>query len=247
MYCRTPETSATIGDEYAAGSCKSVHCHSSLPSFFDSAATPPCRRPARRSRDRHRPAATRCNPSAALYRQVHSSGSRSTAFFPTLSRHRRRCRRHFRSKSRRRPPWACRGPVAVAVGQHRTDFGVPGLFVRFEIESVDVFLVVLGIHRVEIIADHGGTGVADAGLIEGPQQFRSAFGPGLEQAGFFRDVGAIGAAPGWPIVRRGRLTFRSRVRRAGSAHSATNTLTAKAHQPVAKRSVASFIGDTSRF
>src|SRR5256885_697887 len=57
----------------------------------------------------------------------------------------------------------------------------------FRSEGVEVFFVVLGPHGVETVADDGGPGEADAGLLEGQEEFRPPPRPAPEQAGLVRN------------------------------------------------------------
>src|SRR5262249_49316355 len=78
---------------------------------------------------------------------------------------------------RRRAAW----PVAVAVLEVRPDGSRPQLRRRrlSQVEAEDRFGLAVGAHRVEPIADDGRPREADAGVLEGPQQFGPALGPGL--------------------------------------------------------------------
>src|SRR5262249_41234557 len=54
-----------------------------------------------------------------------------------------------------------------------------GLWI-LDVETKEVFVAVAAAHRVDAVANHGGTGEAGAGVLVSPEQLRAAFRPCLQ-------------------------------------------------------------------
>src|SRR5262249_3740751 len=81
----------------------------------------------------------------------------------------------------------------------RAVLALPDLLARLHVEAEDELGLLVGAHRKEAVADDGGARVAATALGVGPEQLRSVRRPLLEQSRLLRDVGAVGAAPLWPV------------------------------------------------
>src|SRR5207247_1998599 len=93
-------------------------------------------------------------------------------------------------------------PDVPLPGEERADLRGPEFLRRafgFEIECEEELVCAAAAGHVEAVANDGWPGIANAGVREGPEQFRAAFRPFLEEAGFLRRTVAIGPAILRPI------------------------------------------------
>src|SRR5262249_49577465 len=68
-----------------------------------------------------------------------------------------------------------------------------------DIKAEEILIALTAAHRVESITYNGRTGIADAGVLEGPEQLGPFLRPRLEQPSLLRNAVAIGTAPLWPV------------------------------------------------